>query len=75
MQETQELPNMTFELRKVREEKGRTFSEEGIATFMIGVNEWLREILYKTFKEEFERGKAVKKIRMKMEFLEIISDN
>jgi hypothetical protein len=73
MQEQQELPHMTFQLVKVVEEKGKTFSEEGITVFLEGVNAWLMDALYKTCIKAFDENKAVKKVKMKLEFIEIIS--
>ena len=67
-----ELPIMNFELIKGRKEKGRTFSETGIQTFLVGVDVWLQRTIYEILMGSFDSGKSVKKMKIKIEFTEII---
>ena len=67
-----DLPQVTLELVKKREEVGKTFSEEGIKTFFSLVNGWLEKTIYGVCMDSFNQGKSVKKIRMKIEFETII---
>lgn len=69
------LPKANFELLKKRKERGRTFSEIGLVSFISSINSWLKSSIYDILKDGFNNDKPVKKIRMKIEFLEVVYDD
>jgi hypothetical protein len=70
----EELPVVTIELKKGLEEKGRTFSLQGLDTFMVMVNEWLTKEIYNMAVYYNDQNKCIKKMAVKLQFTEVIAD-
>ena len=71
----EEMPFVTIELKKGLEEKGKTFSLQGLDTFMELVNDWLSKEIYKMAVYYNDQNKCIKKMTVKLQFVEVIADD